>query len=68
MGRLHRKLKPYNAKLINAVHDELVFEVLEEYAGEASKVIKDEMETAGKEFLKSVPVIVEVKVGNTWQK
>lgn len=27
MGRLYHKLKPFNAKLINAVHDELVFEV-----------------------------------------
>lgn len=30
--------------------------------------MKDEMDAAGKEYLKSVPVIAEVTVGDVWQK
>jgi len=68
MGRLYHKLKPFNAKLINAVHDELVFEVQEDRVTEAARIIKDEMEAAGREFLKSIPCIVEVVMGESWQK
>jgi DNA polymerase-1 len=68
MGRLYHKLKPFNAKLINAVHDELVFEVQEDRVTEAAQVIKDEMEAAGSEYLKSILCIVEVVMGESWQK
>jgi DNA polymerase-1 len=68
MCRLYHKLKPFNAKLINAVHDELVFEVQEDRVTEAAQVIKDEMEAAGSENLKSIPCIVEVVMGESWQK
>lgn len=68
MGRLYYKLKPFNAKLINAIHDELVFEVPGELADTAAGVIKDEMEAAGKEYIKSVLCVVEVKVGEAWKK
>ena len=68
MGRLYRKLQRYHVKFITTVHDELVFEVPEDKANEISKIIKDEMEAAGREYLKSVPCIVEVVIGDTWQK
>jgi DNA polymerase-1 len=68
MGRLYHRLKPLNAKLINAVHDELVFEVQEDRVTEAAQIIKEEMEAAGSEYLKSIPCIVEVVTGESWQK
>jgi DNA polymerase-1 len=68
MGRLYHRLKPHNARLINIVHDELVFEVPGEHAETISKIVKEEMEAAGREYLKSVPVIAEVTVGDVWQK
>ena len=68
MGRLYQKLKPFNVKLINAVHDELVFEVQEDRVTEVARIIKDEMEAAGREYLKSIPCIVEVVMGESWQK
>jgi DNA polymerase I-like protein with 3'-5' exonuclease and polymerase domains len=58
MGRLYTELLPYKAKLINVVHDELVFEVPGEHAEIAAKLIKEEMEAAGREFLQFVPVVV----------
>ncbi|MCZ7401083.1 MAG: DNA polymerase [Candidatus Methanoperedens sp.] len=68
MGRLYHRLKTHEIRLINIVHDELVFEVPGEHAETASLIVKEEMEAAGREYLKSVPVIAEVKVGDVWQK
>lgn len=68
MGRLYHRLKPHEVRLINIVHDELVFEVPGEHAETVSRIVKEEMEAAGKEYLKSVPVIAEVTVGDVWQK
>lgn len=68
MGQLFRRLKPHKTRLINVIHDELVFEVPGEHAETVSKIVKEEMETAGKEYLKSVPAIAEVTVGDVWQK
>jgi DNA polymerase I-like protein with 3'-5' exonuclease and polymerase domains len=34
MGRLYHRLRPFNARLINVVHDELVFEVPKDDAEE----------------------------------
>lgn len=68
MGRLYHKLKPFNVKLINVVHDELVFEVPDEHTETAAKIIKEEMEAAGNEYLETVPCVVEVVWGESWQK
>jgi len=68
MGRLYHKLKPFNVKLINVVHDELVFEVPDEHTEAAAKIIKEEMEAAGNEYLETVPCVVEVVWGESWQK
>ena len=68
MGKLYHKLKPFNTKLINAVHDELVFEVPKEHIEAAARIIKEEMEAAGREYLKSVPCIVEISIGEAWEK
>jgi len=68
MGRLYHKLKPFNVKLINVVHDELVFEVPDEHTEAAAKIITEEMEAAGNEYLETVPCVVEVVWGESWQK
>jgi DNA polymerase I-like protein with 3'-5' exonuclease and polymerase domains len=60
MGRLYHRLRPFNARLINVVHDELVFEV--------PKDIRDEMEADGREYLTCVPVIVEINAREAWEK
>ena len=68
MARLYHKLQPMGVRLINAVHDELVFECISEKKDEVAKIVKEEMESAGKEYLTSIPCIVEVSVGEAWQK
>jgi DNA polymerase-1 len=68
MGRLYHRLRPFNARLINVVHDELVFELPQEDAEKATGIIRDEMEAAGREYLTCIPVIVEVNAGEAWEK
>ena len=45
------------------VHDELVFEAPEEELEIVSELIKTEMESA---YTTTVPLLVEVGVGNNW--
>ncbi len=51
------------AKLILQVHDELIVEVPEEYADQASVILQQEMEAAA---LLKAPLIAEVHCGKTW--
>jgi len=50
-------------RMLLQVHDELVFESPEEEVETASALIKHEMENA---YLTTVPLLVEVGVGNNW--
>ena len=68
MGNLFLILEPRRVKLVNCVHDELVFECKEENADEVATIVKTEMEKAGALFLKDIPCIAEVKISDTWEK
>ena len=59
--RLEREKLP--ARLILQVHDELIVEVKEEYAGQAAEILKQEMENCIK---LDVPLTADVKTGKTW--
>ncbi|MBI4850966.1 MAG: DNA-directed DNA polymerase [Acidobacteria bacterium] len=68
MMLLYRSLAKTSARLINNVHDELVFEVAKDEAGEVAKIIEKEMVAAGQEFIHNVPVIVDLKISEAWLK
>ena len=68
MDNLFLILEPREIKLINSVHDELVFECKAEEADEVAAIIKNEMEKAGSFFLKDIPCIAEVTVADFWTK
>ncbi len=68
MCNLFLILEPRGVKLVNCVHDELVFECKKEEAEEVAAIVKTEMEKAGALFLKGLPCIAEVKVSDTWEK
>lgn len=55
--------KEKDIDMILQVHDELVFEVKKESAGKYAKIIKEGMENVVK---LSVPIDVEVEVGDNW--
>ena len=68
IGNLAVKLANRDVKFINFVHDELCLEIKEEEADEIIETVKDEMEKAGKQFLKQIPCIAECKKDTYWKK
>jgi len=59
------KDKPEDAHMIMQVHDELVFEVREDYIGELTESIRQQMTTAA-ELL--VPLVVDIGCGSNWDE
>ncbi len=55
-------------KLVNIVHDEINVESPENISLEVAELLKTSMITAGEEFIKSVPVKVDTKIGRVWNK
>jgi len=69
MVSIYEKIKKggFDAIPIHTIHDEIVVEVKEDQAKKVAKIVKEEMERAGKEFLKKVPVKVDVAVSDCWE-
>jgi DNA polymerase-1 len=61
-------LHPYDAKIINLVHDEIVLEAEESQAEQIKEVVRKAMERAGRDLIKSVPVKVDIEVDSVWRK
>ena len=54
------------AKIVGIVHDEVVLECLESDADKVAGELKKCMVTAWKQFIKDVPIDVDVQIGKTW--
>ena len=65
---LYRSLDKTSARLINNIHDELVFEVARDEAKSVAKTIEKEMVAAGQKFIHNVPVLVDIKIAEAWLK
>lgn len=52
---------------IHTVHDEIVVEAVAAEAQKTAKIVGEEMERAGRELLKKVPVKVDVVVSDVWE-
>ena len=65
MVKVHGELKKRKLKsrLILQVHDELIIEGYKDEKDEVERLLKESMENAAK---LSVPLIVDVKTGNSW--
>ncbi len=65
MIKIDRRLERDGLKTapILQVHDELIFEVLEEEVESAKEIIREEMESA---VSLSIPLKVEIEIGNSW--
>jgi DNA polymerase-1 len=68
LTRLHDALKPIDAKIVNCIHDEIVVEAAEGESEECEILMRHEMADAGREFIRSVPVIVDTKIADAWLK
>jgi DNA polymerase-1 len=67
MIRIHERLRgeKLKSRLLVQVHDELLFEVLEEELPQVSALVKEEME--GVHSL-GVPLKVDIKTGRNWEE
>ncbi len=65
---LHNAIIGTSAKLVNIVHDEVILECSESDAAEATEKLENAMATAGREYLKKVPVKIDVKAADEWVK
>ena len=67
MINIHRRIKKEmrRAEMIIQVHDELVFEVIDEEVEALRRLVKEEMEGVMK---LSVPIIVEINTGKNWNE
>ncbi|MBF0467227.1 MAG: hypothetical protein HQK94_19340 [Nitrospirae bacterium] len=50
------------------MHDEIVVEVTHEQAEKIAKIIQNVMVVAGQYYIKTVPIIVDVKIANNWSE
>ena len=56
------------AKIIGAVHDEILLECPSDTAEEAAKILRSTMIQAGLAFMKQVPIEVDIAIGDSWDK
>ena len=65
---IYDALKPYDARIVNCVHDEIVIEAAAEQAEECAALLEREMAKAGQEFIHSIPVTAESVISDVWVK
>jgi DNA polymerase I-like protein with 3'-5' exonuclease and polymerase domains len=68
MVLLHSHLKRLGAKIILAVHDELLVEAPEEHADAVKELMREHMIAGMKKYVPSVPIVVEPEVRSSWGK
>lgn len=65
---LHDDIPGTSTKLVNIVHDEILVECQSGEADQTAGKLEKAMRTAGEEYLKNVPVKVDVKIADEWCK
>ncbi len=65
---LHDDIQGTSAMLVNIVHDEIIVETDASEADETARKLEDSMLKAGREFLKDVPVKVDLSISDEWSK
>ena len=65
---LCKRLKPYDAKLILTVHDEVVVEVINEQKREVAKIVSQSMIDGFTEYFSIIPMESDSVIGPCWIK
>ena len=65
---LHKEIHDTPTKLVNIVHDEIILECDAAEAESAAKILEAAMCAAGEEYVKKVPVKVDVHIADEWTK
>jgi len=66
LGLLPQALIGTGARIIGTIHDEILLEVPEVTVDQAARILEETMIKAGEDFLKSVPIQVDVSIGDSW--
>jgi len=65
---LTEEFRGTSAKLVNIVHDEIIVEVDEAEADSAAEKLEKAMIAAAEDYVKKVPIKVDVKIADEWAK
>ncbi|HEY0428395.1 MAG TPA: DNA polymerase [Pyrinomonadaceae bacterium] len=65
---LHKRIRGTSARLVNIVHDEIILECAATEAEQTAAILEKAMCEAGEEYVKRVPVSVDVKIADEWTK
>lgn len=65
---LHNELRGTSARLVNIVHDEIIVEADTGEAEQIAAKLDKAMCAAGEEYIKKVPVKVDVSISDEWSK
>lgn len=65
---LRDELRGTSGKIVNIIHDEIVVEADEGEAQNVAQKVERAMVMAGEEYVKTVPVKVEIEIANEWVK
>lgn len=68
MMLVHRAFAGSSARMVNNIHDEFVIEADACEAETIAERLRAEMVKAGAEFIRNIPVIVDVKISDAWLK
>jgi DNA polymerase-1 len=68
MITLDAALADVDACIVNTVHDELVVEAAADISEDICSRVEHAMEAAGREYIKSIPVVVDASVADAWMK
>jgi DNA polymerase I len=66
LGLLPQALNGTGAKIIGTIHDEILLEAPDSKAAQAAKILESTMIKAGEDFIKSVPIEVDISIGDSW--
>ena len=65
---LHNEIRGTSARLVNIVHDEIIVECDAADAALTAEKVETAMVAAGREYVRKVPVKVDVKIADEWCK
>jgi DNA polymerase-1 len=65
---LHDDIRGTSSSLVNIVHDEVILECDAAEADDAASKLENAMVSAGQEYIKRVPVKVDVRISDEWCK
>lgn len=65
---LGEKIRPFDARIINLVHDEIIIECKISEVDHLTRVVENCMIKGAKQYLKKVPIKVSIRVDSVWKQ